>query len=244
MTVYKKILFLMLSLIVVHFIFGDEKNDFHRVSSVPRKIDHPELLDWGYKMGYMDKIELIGWSRSSLLAYRYIDDGGGYGGFNYHFVIINTINDEIIERDSFNSQNVKTQREKDTYKVKWNLALKKFNIIGEVMDPCAPINNNDVMKFPLSNYECWFDYSYSVCDIDGARSDYSWKLIIGNSYVQKTVTSQITCHLFLIGVKIIGYYKSPFENRIAVFLSFSSYFSGNVGFTPTLYGCNMNIGLE
>ena len=239
--IHKKYLLLLYFLFSIQFIFCNDNNVFHGVSTIPYPIDTMRALDWGYKSGYMDKIELIGWSRNSLIAYRYIDDGGGYGGFNHHFVIVNTINDENIEQDYFNSLDINTQEKIDTYKEKWNTLLRKYNITGEIIDPCAKIIDSNVMEFPSGNYRCWFDYS---CLISEEIPVYNWELIIGNEYVQKTVTHQITRNLILVRIKIIGYFKSPFENRIVIFLSSASTFSGNVYFTPSLYGCNMNIGLN
>ncbi|MCL2139914.1 MAG: hypothetical protein FWH41_10360, partial [Treponema sp.] len=44
---------------------------------------------------YVDKIEVIGWSRNGLLAYRYASESGR--GREQHFVILNAVTDEIIE---------------------------------------------------------------------------------------------------------------------------------------------------
>jgi len=48
-------------------------------------------------------IELIGWSNNGLFAYRtrHMHDSGMWGGWIYSLIVLNTINDEIIERESF-----------------------------------------------------------------------------------------------------------------------------------------------
>ena len=101
------------------------------------------------------------------------------------------------------------------------------------------------MEFPIGNYDCWFDYSVSQNPmVDYEYPIYNWKLIIGNNFVQKTITQQITRDPMLERIKIIGYYKSPFENRIAIFVSETSSYSGDVFYTPRLFGCNMSIGFN
>jgi hypothetical protein len=197
---------------------------------------------------YIDKIEVIGWSRNGLLAYRFINEGGREG-FNYHFQIVNTINDKIIEIDHFNTEDIIYHgKEIGTFREKWNILLEKHEILGRVVDPCAIIDGNSIMEFPLENYRCWFDYTINSNNNLSTvlRQGYNWKLIIGNNFVQKIVTQQNGRNNSppQTRIKIIGYCRSPFENRIAVLVSFAENFSGIIFFTPKLYGCNMNIGFN
>ena len=234
---------LILCLFVVQTAFSQMNNDAD--GSTVEMMQVIELND-GIEFDanihdYIDKIEVIGWSRNGLVAYRYADDGGGYGGVNYCFVILNTINDNIIEQDSFNSLDVSTEREKNEYRVKWNSLLEKHRITGRVINPNAKIDNGNVLKFPFGNFQSLFDYNI----ID--EETVAWKLLVyntGNPTIQKTVTHQTSNNPVLRRIRILGYHKSPYENRIAVFVSHISSFSGNVHFTPKAFGCNMNVGFN
>ena len=191
----------------------------------------------------IDNIEFIGWSRNGLLAYRYFTPAGGYGGWNHNFVILNTITDEIIGHSSVDLD----KEDMEFYRTEYNSSLENHTISGRITDPSARISNNSALKFPFENYQCWFDYD--ILDDDTVE----WKLIIGDGTVQKTITEQKTAKTFLHSIRILGFYKSPFENRIAVLVSLvyiypsdESFSEGRVeetvSFTPMLFGCNMEVG--
>ena len=242
MVIYKKYMFVLLFLFGVQLLYSDTSSNFNSVMSIPYEFS-TRSIDWAYSEGFIDKIDLIGWSRNGLLAYRYSDDG--VLGWIYCFTIVNTITDEIVEQDSIASWVVHKEEEIEAYVEKWNLLLEKNNIVGKVVDPCAKIDENTAIGFPFGNYGCWFDYTVSeISSFNEKTLMYNWKLIIGNEFVQKIVTQQITRDPNLVRIKIIGYYKSPYENRIAIFISSISTHSGNVYFTPIIYGCNMNVGLN
>ena len=192
---------------------------------------------------YIDKIDLIGWSRNALLAYRYFTPAGGYGGLDHNFVILNAITDEIIGHSSINLD----KEDIEFYRTEYNSSLLAHNISGQITDPGAGIENNYFSTFPYDDFQCWFDYS--ILDDNTVE----WKLIIGNGIVQKTITEQISESPFLDSIRILGFFVSPYENRIAVFVSLvfvypldESFSEGRleetVSFTPMLFGCNMNVG--
>ena len=234
----KKQLLVLFLLSTVQFIYSDDISYIRGANSIPYQYQS-EGLDWGYRMGYMDRIELIGWSRTGLLAYRYINDGGGYGGMISNFVVMNIITDEIIEQDYFFFDNY--GKGFDDYKKKWNLLLERHNIVGRVDNPNAAITGNTFSEFPLGNYDCWFEFTELF---DDYQIIYEWNLIIGNESVHKIITHQTTDGFILVRLLIMGYFRSPFEDRIAVFVSSGSSRSGDVYFTPMLFGCNIRVGFN
>ena len=192
-----------------------------------------------YIYDYLDKIEVIVRSRNSLIAYIYADDGGGYGGVNYCFAVLNTIDDSIVDYDSFNSLDVGSEAEINEYMLKWNSLLEKHNISEQVINPTAKADN--LSRFPFENYQCIFDY-----DIIGDDT-VDWRLLVydtDNSSILKVVTQQTSQSTVLRRIRILGYHKSPYENRIAIFVSLIFGFSGNILFDPMAFGYNMNVGFN
>ena len=192
-----------------------------------------------YIYDYLDKIEVIGWSGNGLIAYIYADDAAGYGGINYCFAVLNTIDDRMVEYDYFNSLDVGSEAEIDTYMAKWNSLLEEFNISGQIINPTAKADN--LSRFPYEGFQSKFDY-----DIIG-NDTVDWNLLvynIDNPSMLKVVTQQTTHSPVLNRIRILGYHKSPYENRIAIFVSLIFGFSGNVLFDPMGFGCHMGVGFN
>ena len=213
------------------------------------------------------EIEKIGWSGKGLFAYRcrcYLDNGQGTG-WVYSLKIINTITDKIIEEDSIELYDPDYEPEEmpgdlsGEYKTKWNTILKKHNIVGRVDDPISENFKMDFYEFPINNFNCWFDYHVKrVTKYDqtyGENMTYNnvnWKLIIGNNVIQKKISEDFgeyggNYFFNIYGRKILGYYKSPYENRIVVVTTnyyWVSYSGGYYSVGLDLFGCNMNVGLS
>ena len=216
-------------------------------------------------------IEIIGWSNNGLFAYRtmHVHDSGMWGGMIYSLIVINTINDEIVERESFivsNTENDEIDQQHaevlgaivlpetsgdltKEYIAKWNTILGNYKISGEVDNPVAGDFVNNLLEFPINNYNCWFDDSEVV---EGEKNVINWILIIGNENIQKKI-SEGKDELFsgsyhnIKGRKILGYYKSPYENRIVVVTIYYDWISFSGGYHTVkldLFGCNMNVGLS
>jgi len=213
------------------------------------------------------KIEMIGWTAKGLFAYRcrcYMDDGRGTG-WVYSLKIIDTVTDEIIEEDSIELYDPEDESEEmpaalsGEHKTKWNKILEKYNIAERVNDPVSEIFKMDFLKFPINNFDCWFDYQVKrETSFDEDWDEYitydtvNWKLIIGNNTIKKKIsedTDEYKVPFFanISGRKILGYYKSPYENRIVVITTnyyWYSYSGGYYSVGLDLFGCNMNVGLS
>lgn len=217
-------------------------------------------------------IEMIGWSRDGLFAYRYRSFDANifrnYKDFTspsaeqisefpaqYSFVIMNTITNEIIEKDSIAIGNgiigiveknsisylydknehpdsrsnarssANLQEILESYKTKWEALLKKYNIAGSIDDLLVNNFQTNLLDFPIDDYSCWFDY---VIKSDKHREDIiQWKLMIGNNVIQKIIgeNDDGVREDQIIGRKILGYYKNPYENSIVVVLNYYRYTS-------------------
>jgi len=226
-------------------------------------------------------IEMIGWSNNGLFAYRtkHLNDSGMWGGWIYSLVIIDTVTDEIIERERFIVNTAIDQDDAKNlnatllpegiyneiskeYIAKWNAILRNHKISGEVGNPIAGEFVNNLLKFPINNYNCWFDdpeytfekYKYKSGDevVEFKKDVYNWILIIGNENIQKKI-SEGKDELYssdmpnINGRRILGYYKSPYENRIIVVTIYYDWVAFSGGYHTVkldLFGCNMNVGLS
>jgi hypothetical protein len=213
-------------------------------------------------------IEMIGWSNNGLFAYRtrHLHDSGMWGGWIYSFIVINTITDEIIVRESFIvgdienyeyyqdiaknldatvlPEEISSDLTKE-YIAKWNTILGNYKISGEAGNPIADDFVNNLLEFPINDYNCWFD------DFEAEKDINKWTLIIGNENIQKII-SEGKYELYrdmhnIKGRKILGYYKNPYENRIVVVTIYYDWISFSGGYHTVkldLFGCNMNVGLN
>jgi hypothetical protein len=190
-------------------------------------------------------IEIIGWSKNGLVAYTYKTVQNEVPEWEYHFSIVDLVDDRVIEDDSFkiNPSHEKIKKElSEICKTKWNLFLKTYGIIGTIDDPFKEIKKNNYSKFPINNFNCWFDYSVEK-NKDKIGNLIEWKLFVGNNNVQKIINQKAEIGYYDIhGLKILGYYKSPYENRIAIFVSVYKGFVWSY-WGARLYGCHMDVGL-
>jgi hypothetical protein len=207
-------------------------------------------------------IETVGWSRNGLFAYRYkyLLDSGRITCWVYSLAIIDTITDKIIEEDSIEMDPYMYPEEMHSalsveYKAKWNAILEKHNITGRVDDPIASNFQDDFLEFPITNLYCWLDYTINRTvrgnDSPLETDIIQFKLIVGNNTIQKIVSEgkEEREGFFpnISGRKILGYYKSPYENRIVVIVSnyyWDSFSGGYHTVGLDLFGCNMDVGLS
>jgi hypothetical protein len=194
---------------------------------------------------YLPLVEIVGWSTNGAVAYRHITTGSEAGSRDYHFVIFNAVNDETMQDDILRMYHRYDEIQDELskgYKAKWNMLLKMYDIIGYIDDPFKDISQHNFNTFPVNDFDCWFDYT-----IEKNKDDFAnvidWKLIMGNNNVKKIISHATERGYYDIhGRKILGYYKSPYENRLAIFVSSS------IRYYPylevLLYGCNMDTGLS
>jgi hypothetical protein len=197
-------------------------------------------------------IEVVGWSENGLFAYRsrHHREDGRFGGWVYSFVIIDTNNNEILKRDFiemsswmfFDGEYVPVTEEilgylSGEYKTKWNAILEENNINGRIDNPFESVFQYDLLDFPIDSFYSWFE----VPDI------IEWKLILGNNTIQKIISENTMeeDHRWdnIYARKILGYFKSPYENRIVIAVGryYWGAFSGGFSFAGIeLFSFNMD----
>jgi hypothetical protein len=73
-----------------------------------------------------------------------------------------------------------------------------------------------------------------------------WNLFVGDNNIYKKVSSAVGS---FSGAKILGYLKSPFEERIVIMTIFRDYDFGKEALPSReckleLYGCHLNVGFN
>lgn len=189
--------------------------------------------------------EMIGWSRNGLFAYRKGHWVDAMPGWSYSLIIINTITDEIIEKDEIYIHGLDEvdMDSINTVKNKWNALLERHHITGRVENPYSDNFNTNLLIFPIDNFSCWFDYTITITDSWAYDNSIEWQIKIGNNVVQKVIGDTSEGIDILEGRKILGYYMSPYENRIVVITNYYfTYFGPGCGLD--IFGCNMDVGLS
>jgi hypothetical protein len=90
----------------------------------------------------------------------------------------------------------------------------------------------------------------SPIEMEIHRDIINWKLLVGNDAVQKKITENVDdkrtgWYENISGRKILGYYKSPYENRIVVITTHFDWISFSEGYYTVgfdLFGCHMSVG--
>ena len=197
-------------------------------------------------------IEVVGWSENGLFAYRsrHHREDGRFGGWVYSFVIIDTNNNEVLKRDFiemsswmfFDGEYVPVTEEilgylSGEYKTKWNAILEENNINGRIDNPFESVFQYNLLDFPIDSFYSWFE----VPDI------IEWKLILGNNTIQKIISENTMeeDHRWdnIYARKILGYFKSPYENKIVIAVGryYWGAFSGGFSFAGIeLFSFNMD----
>ncbi|MCL2802284.1 MAG: hypothetical protein FWD28_11070, partial [Treponema sp.] len=134
---------------------------------------------------------------------------------------------------------------RDEYRIKWNGILAKHNINGRITDPFSNNFESNILLFPIDNFNVWFDYLYNPYDAEIGEFPYGYidyKVIIGNGNNQNIAAERrIANYGNFDGKKILGYYRSPYQNRIIIVAyNYYTYYHGPGGYL-TLYGFNLGL---
>jgi hypothetical protein len=219
---------------IINPFYNDWEND--HTERVQRGLDNHKIF-----------IEIIGWSRTGLFAYRTRFYNPASSGSGYGLIIFNAVTDIIIENDEIytSAPFYDGPNEKDIIEIrnKWNGLLNKYGIIGQVRNPVEEIKEGGYQNFGKENIECWFDYE--VISIDNFYIDINWKLLIGIGRSQKLVSSNNDPYWRQIYARrIVGYYRSPYENRIVILTLVIGKGYDDFSVQNNLFGCHLDVGLN
>jgi hypothetical protein len=177
----------------------------------------------------------IGWSTNGMFAYQVTSPENREILFIY-----NLVSDDLIYTDT-GSYNSDYERNRTTNE--WNALLRKYNIIGEIKE-FGHNYTNSPEQFPFyrnnNNHSCWFEYFSPSLD----NSYIYWFIYIGSKNYKEIVNNNMDYDFEFVSRKIIGYYKSPYEERIAIMILFLKESQERDYITVRPFGCHLNVGFS
>ena len=221
----KKGLFLLMCLLILFSCGGDKRNieedkfEQHENYSVPIKQIGYEFY-WNGSDYYP-----IGWSRDGIIAFRKFTSFDGIGGCLDEVIIQSMITDKIIKvikldeargdddnvdwdqhcnlEQTWNRENSAILKYLNRYKV-------EDNSFGELMKSKEIITNFGDFKIKLSQYT---KRIYENDDYN--QIEYTLKVFLHGK--SKKISQEI---ILAHNIDYLGYYKSPFEDRVMIVLQF------------------------
>ena len=191
----------------------------------------------------------IGWSRDGKIAFRQFTSFDGIGGCLDEIIIQSTISDKIlktIKLDEFNPDESEDWDNHCNLDQTWNRergTISKYLNRYEIEDNSFGLINTST-KIRTSDGEFKIKLSQNLLeefsDETGRENSTKYKLKVYFDGDSKTISNdRITAH----NVDYLGYYKSPFENRVIIVLQYqdSSYgeYSHNGGIITI--GCDLDV---
>jgi hypothetical protein len=192
-----------------------------------------------------------GWSADGLFSCQYLIHRGT-GGEKTILKIVDTISDEILRESVKEIEFFSVQYEEEIVVTAKNNAeerLRNHKELGEIS--LFKKDLGDVVlpqAFPLvegsQKYSCWFNYTVEKLNEGDARSIIKWKLYAGNGFGSKVISSgeYKTYEGVISGKRIVGYYKSPYEDRIVIVVQTVDHDPEIYHDRFEFYGCHLNVG--
>ena len=192
----------------------------HNTYSMPKNMIEYEFY-WNGSSYYP-----IGWSRNGKIAFRQFTSFDGIGGCLDQIIIQSMITDKILKTIKLDEFNPDVSEDWDNHcdlDQTWNkqrrTILKYLNRYEIEDNSFGLINDSDKIRTNDGEFRIKLSQSLleEFSDETGAENRTKYKLKVyfdGNS---KTISSEvISAH----NVDYLGYYKSPFENRILIVLQY------------------------
>ncbi|MGY8950481.1 MAG: hypothetical protein ACKVJW_01755, partial [Flavobacteriales bacterium] len=191
----------------------------------------------------------IGWSRDGKIAFRQFTSFDGIGGCLDEIIIQSTISDKIlktIKLDEFNPEESEDWDNHCDLDQTWNrerrTILKYLNRYEIEDNSFGLINTSTSIRTSDGEFKIKLSQSLleEFSDETGRENSTKYKLKVYFDGDSKTISNdRITAH----NVDYLGYYKSPFENRVIIVLQYqdSSYgeYSHNGGIITI--GCDLDV---
>jgi hypothetical protein len=208
-----------------------------------------------------------GWTEDGLFSCQYVDSYGK----KMNLTVVDTVTDEIIGgwtvgtssiHDVWDYRNQARYYFRDWEEEKMGLLLgensgapERLKANRQLVDVPLALAGQDTppLPFPLESgrlrYDCWFNYTIEKAQTGDFRSLVKWRLYVGNGRRSKVVASgeyktgeQSLGVPMLKGRKILGYYKSPFENRIVIVVHRVEVAAETSVDAFDYYGCHLDAG--
>lgn len=208
---------------------------------------------WGREYGILEELKYpyvdiapAGWSSDGKFAYRsrWMVNDDAYG---YTLTVFDAVTDTVVEENQMSLRSpggyeYAPARDKNTVLSAWNALLAKHRITGTIANPVAEITA-PLNQFPFAQYDAWFDYELiydRLPEYNYRDETIKWRLLAGNGRGQKTISSGVEDTDLVYGMKIVGFFQSPHEDRIVILVARFSSDRKDRGIR--LYGCHLGLG--
>lgn len=241
-------------LLINNVIFAQDIFD-HNLDIV-RRTRQNEFIGWHANdiMNYSVQLEVVGWSRTGLFAYRTRWSESAIPASGYELVIFDTVTDNIVvhEQISHSRWNDEIDDFEDVSETRiieirdrWNELLYSYGINGEIINPMGTISEGGYQVFDGKIFEVWFNYERG--ETRWGDEIVTWELKAEIDNRQKIVSSGTDFSDTQYGRRIIGFYKSSYENRIVILTirnsrGFDHPVESDVSIV--LFGCHLDVGFN
>jgi hypothetical protein len=243
--------FILHPLLLIFDLFAQDENNKWIKYILPYRLDTSEGFN-----AYLDLIRYqlylnpIGWSSKGLFAYQTRFYDGHLSGEK--LIIFDAVEDKLIEESFIPGDDVMEEYEEKL--LLWNNILEKYQINNRLSTLQRLTEPYQLQDFPVShnsrNLLSWFEYSvtppFEYKDMSNkCHIEIEWDLFVGDDNIYKKVSSK--GGESFSGAKILGYLKSPFEERIVIITIFRDYDFGKEFLKSReckleLFGCHLNVG--
>ncbi len=190
-----------------------------------------------------EQIKPIGWSEKGYFAFLMVAEWDDR--FHAVFKLVDTVSDQVMESGNLFISASETEKIENQYK-DWNELAKKHGINGTIQNP-GP--GTDLYQFPLYHrgiqYNAYFDFYLIKKQVGGyEQKSRRWNLVVEsiNPYPDtKIIAANPEGEIYDPFYFLIGFFKSPYENRIAVY---STYLNDSGIFRGIINGCHLTSGFK
>jgi len=229
------------------------------------RISSIEEFHTQFPFSYGNTIELVGWSNAGSVAYIDRLECFHSGHIFINLVIFDAIRDVIIDRvgidyrlwleegnnpiffDGENGLVLSSEEIIISILRNWNEALERNGIRERIHNFDTSLNFTPFQPFPLihegKTFDSWFEI---VVEERFFYTNFTWSLIGSNSSQTKVISSgEATndAHGY-VGSTVLGFYKSPYENRLVVIVAQHDRTLGQNTHGIRLYGFHLDVGFD
>jgi len=190
-------------------------------------------------MWYNPDIRIWGWSRTGNVALS-TEDASGAGIDIAQFIIINLVTDEIVFKLNNDAifDKLRNNELDDGYDVLDFYQTEKSGIMAAMKNNGIEEHHTPFLAFPLVMDN--FNYTAYTRVIEETEDEKKFDIIVSRNGKDKVInTAPIPA--YFSEDRVIGYYKSPFENRILI-VSGATKTSHSVSYRFS--GCHLTVGFN
>ena len=186
---------------------------------------------------------VFGFSKDGKMAYSLKEDIDGRGGTIFTYIIQDLVTDKILWQIKDDTEDwLSDQAGSQDLSIEEVSLLKKKEELKAAMEKYGVTQSSQkFLQFPASNgYDCTADFQDKTNNgEDDWLGNIDYKITVKNSSGKsKTVASEKGAKAYQ--VVVCGYFKNPYENRLAIIYGEEKYVFEGTGITYHVAGCDLS----